>query len=371
MRKCPVILLLLVITSWAGAQVNKDYPMDLAPKDRIMGAIMGVLIGDALGVGCHWYYDLAILKDDFGPWISGYVDPKTDSKNSFVAVARKRFQEGVRAGDVSQTGQIFVLLLESVAEQGTYDRGDFASRVDAFFKTIDGTNYSGRYTDSAMRETWKNRHAGIGWDDLKVGSSAITSEAAQMGVLLAALFYKKAEDVAEQVYRNTTLFYRNDFAIGQTAAYALAIAGFINGVPLKDIKSYPRSIPAEIRSRVAPYADTLTQIETGAAVAWDPAITFDPPRLIAQVYGAHCEIQQLLPAAYYLIHRYPDDFETAVLTAVNSGGNNMARAALTGGMSGAMNGLSGIPKRLIDGLKDHQRLLRLAEKVAAIQSRRP
>jgi len=177
--------------------------------------------------------------------------------------------------------------------------------------------------------------------------------------------------VAEQVYRNTTLFYRNDFAIGQTAAYALAIAGFINGVPLKDIKSYPRSIPAEIRSRVAPYADTLTQIETGAAVAWDPAITFDPPRLIAQVYGAHCEIQQLLPAAYYLIHRYPDDFETAVLTAVNSGGNNMARAALTGGMSGAMNGLSGIPKRLIDGLKDHQRLLRLAEKVAAIQSRRP
>ena len=31
-------------------------------KDRIMGAIMGVLIGDALGVGSHWYYDLENLK---------------------------------------------------------------------------------------------------------------------------------------------------------------------------------------------------------------------------------------------------------------------------------------------------------------------
>jgi ADP-ribosylglycohydrolase len=84
------------------------------------------------------------------------------------------------------------------------------------------------------------------------------------------------------------------------------------------------------------------------------------------VYGLHCEIQQLLPAAYYLVHRYPDDFEKAVLSAVNGGGNNMARAALTGGMSGAMVGLEGIPDRFIKGLKDHKRLLKLAERVAEI-----
>jgi ADP-ribosylglycohydrolase len=27
-------------------------------KDRAMGAIMGTLVGDGLGLGCHWYYDL-------------------------------------------------------------------------------------------------------------------------------------------------------------------------------------------------------------------------------------------------------------------------------------------------------------------------
>ena len=72
----------------------------------------------------------------------------------------------------------------------------------------------------------------------------------------------------------------------------------------------------------------------------------------------------MLPAAYYLIHRYPEDFEMAVLSAVNGGGNNMARAALTGALSGAMAGLRGIPERLISGLKDHERLLRLAENIA-------
>ena len=32
-------------------------------KNRAVGAIMGALIGDALGVGPHWYYDLDQLKE--------------------------------------------------------------------------------------------------------------------------------------------------------------------------------------------------------------------------------------------------------------------------------------------------------------------
>ena len=38
-------------------------------KDRASGAVMGAFIGDALGVGPHWYYDLAELRRDYGDWI--------------------------------------------------------------------------------------------------------------------------------------------------------------------------------------------------------------------------------------------------------------------------------------------------------------
>lgn len=61
----------------------------------------------------------------------------------------------------------------------------------------------------------------------------------------------------------------------------------------------------------------------------------------------------------------PDHFERAVLWAVNSGGNNMARAALTGALVGAMVGASRIPPRLIDGLTNAGELRELAAKVAA------
>ena len=350
---------------------GRSNPTDVPRKDRIMGAIMGVLIGDALGVGSHWYYDLKALKKDFGPWISDYSDPQPNGATRHVDIHKHRYEEGVRAGDVSQTGQLIIMLLESVAEKGTYDRKDFSSRVDKLFEMLDGTRYSGRYTDVAIRETWKHRHDGTGWDDPKVGCNHITSEAAQMNTILAALYYKDATRLIKEAYRNTKLFYYNDIPITDSVSYALVVSGLINDVGLINPKAY---IPYEGLTKYFysidrgsipyfPLLDSPTQLEN---TFFDPEITFEPPHLISKVYGMHCGIQQLLPASYYLIHRYPDNFEKAVLAAINGGGNGMARAALTGGMSGAMVGLKGIPDRFIKGLKDHKRLLKLAEKVAEL-----
>lgn len=82
------------------------------------------------------------------------------------------------------------------------------------------------------------------------------------------------------------------------------------------------------------------------------------------LYGLPCAVYHQLPAAYYLAARFTDDFESAVLHAINGGGQNMARAMLAGALSGAMVGLSGIPQRFIDGLERAEPLLALAEALA-------
>ena len=68
---------------------------------------MGAFIGDALGLGPHWYYDLNELRRDFGEWIDGYTDPKPG-----------RYHDGMKAGQPSQAGYILLLLLGHLLRTG-------------------------------------------------------------------------------------------------------------------------------------------------------------------------------------------------------------------------------------------------------------
>jgi ADP-ribosylglycohydrolase len=76
-----------------------------------------------------------------------------------------------------------------------------------------------------------------------------------------------------------------------------------------------------------------------------------------------CAIYHQLPAAYYLAARFHDDFEGAVLNALNGGGQNQARSILTGALVGAQVGLPAIPKRLLDPLENSSTLTDLAHRL--------
>jgi ADP-ribosylglycohydrolase len=78
----------------------------------------------------------------------------------------------------------------------------------------------------------------------------------------------------------------------------------------------------------------------------------------------HAAIYNLLPTVYYLAARFWQDFESAILNAVNAGGHNQARAMLTGSLVGAQVGLSGIPTRFLEGLNDREELVSLSVRLA-------
>jgi ADP-ribosylglycohydrolase len=78
-----------------------------------------------------------------------------------------------------------------------------------------------------------------------------------------------------------------------------------------------------------------------------------------------CAIHHQLPAAYYPAARFPEDFESAVLHAINGGGQNQARGMLTGALAGAQTGLSGIPARFLKGLENGAEWGDLAKRLAA------
>ncbi|WP_222842114.1 ADP-ribosylglycohydrolase family protein [Endozoicomonas montiporae] len=346
--------------------VVKRYPDNINRSDRVKGAIFGYLAGDALGLGTHWYYNLNELRNDFGDWIDHYQDPKLKGSHSFADISRYRHEQGVRAGDISQTGQLFTLLLESVVATAQYNEADFHHRLDGFFKTLSGESFSGRYTESIIRHMIKRRNEGISWEDRKLASDSDTSDGAQLAVVLA-LFYDDPETLAVEADNLMQPFFESDFIRSNQVVYALTLQAIMKGVQLEELREYlyKQLKNPVIRSLIGGFDNVHTVVN--GAIAWQPdVVRIEPALHVSQVYGMDCQLTHLLPAAYYLMHRFPNNYEQGVLSAVNGGGNNMARAALTGALLGAMNGIQGIPERFVKDLNNSDFYMRLAEKLVSL-----
>ena len=349
-------------------------------EQRVSGALIGAFVGDALALGPHWYYDLDALRADYGSWITDYTDPRPD-----------RYHGGLKAGQSSQAGWLLEMTLRSLAECGSYDEADFCRRMDTeLFPLLDGTPMQGPggYTSQSIREAWRLRvQHGRPWGE--VGGYADNTEAAERTLAIAVRYALQPAALAEHVGGNTLLTQIDPTVGAMTVAFASVLGLLVQGNELNAeisakllqlvrtgqlpfhtvtaagegvVPSGPESArhPGQFAS-----PDALLTPSNIARAAVDPDIRIEPAWKVSLVYGMPCAVYHQFPAAYYLASRFEHDFESAVLHAVNGGGQNQARAMLTGALCGAMVGIGGIPHRFVDGLERAPARLRLAQKVAA------
>lgn len=344
-----------------------------AIRDRIEGALMGAFVGDALALGPHWYYDLDAQRRDYGPWVQDYTAPKAG-----------RYHEGLSAGDSSQAGFIHALVLESILENHGYDQADFCRRLDEeLLAQIDGTPYSGPggYTSQSVREAWAARKAGRAWG--AVAGFADNTESCERTIGLAVRYAFRPAKLVKVVSQNTVLLQRDVTVVALTTAFALVLGQLIAGYQLDaDLPSYLmqevregrlpfHGPPIELEPGVDlaghfPSPEPLIMVSTAVRLAQESFVTIEPASSVAKIYGLPCAIYNVLPSVYYLAARFQGDFGSAVLHAVNGGGQNLSRAMLTGALTGAIGGLQAIPKRFIEGLKQGPRYAALARKFAEL-----
>jgi len=221
----------------------------------------------------------------------------------------------------------------------------------------------------------------------QTGGHADTTEAAERALVLAARYAGTPRKVAETVSANCLLTQADEAIVAMTTAYCCTLALLVRGEKL-DVNLSDKLMDLVKRGELPFHAVTSANLQPPrpgdpdppragkfsspdalltpsymAEAASDPAIKIEPAWKVSIVYGLPCAIYHQLPAAYYLSARFADDFESAVLHALNGGGQNQARCILTGALVGAQVGLAGIPSRFIEGLERSSELLDLAEKL--------
>ena len=348
-------------------------------QDRMAGAILGAFIGDALGLGPHWYYNLEKMREDYGAWIETYTNPRAG-----------RYHYGLKAGQLSQAGYILVLTLESLIECKGYDQEDFCRRMDEqLFPLLDGTPHSGpgNYTNQSIREAWKKRVAEKRpWG--QIGGKADTTEAIERTLAIAVRYALKPSEIATAVTDNAILTQTDETVVSMTVAFGAVLGLLVQGhaldkkisgelmklvgsgeLPFHSVTSGNLKPPMDgeaEKPRAGKFAspDALLTPSYIAEAALDRDISINPPWKVSLVYGMPCAIYHLIPAAYYLSALYGPDFKSAVLNAINGGGQNQARAMLTGALSGAQAGLSGIPEYYLRELENGDKLIAMAKELA-------
>ena len=220
----------------------------------------------------------------------------------------------------------------------------------------------------------------------QTGGNADTSEAAERLSIIAARYALDPAAAGRHAFSNCRLTQSDSLVGQQSVGFACLLSALIRGDALDEIISerlmdLARSgeLPFVAKSSIAANgaADTSFGFASPDAMllpSWiaeaarDPSIRIEPAWKVSLVYGMSCAINFVLPGAYYLAARFSSDFESAVLHAINGGGQNMSRACLTGALVGAQAGLSSIPQRFIDGLSLGEEIVPLARQVAGSAS---
>jgi len=354
--------------------------MEISTKDRAKGAILGAFIGDAIALGCHWYYDLEEQYKDYGKWITDFTSPK-----------KGRYHENEKKGNLSQSGYILKLMIKSIIDNNGYVQEDFCKKLDTeLFTKIDGNPMSGPggYTSQSIREVYRQRvEQKLSWDE--VGSRADTTEAIERTLALAIRYAYEPKMLAKTISHNTFLTQVDDIVGSMTVAFGAVLAQLIKGEVLD--KNISAKLMKMVKSGDLPFhavtSDNLQAPKPGskdpsniglfaspdallspsymAQAAQDEDIKIEPAWKVSLVYGMPCAIYHMLPACYYLAARFKNDFESAILHALNGGGQNQARSILTGALVGAQVGFQNIPQRFIDGLNEKDELLKLADELAS------
>jgi ADP-ribosyl-[dinitrogen reductase] hydrolase len=279
-----------------------------AVRDRAVGAMVGLAVGDALGTTL-----------EFRPRDS--YEPLTD----LVGGGPFRLQPGQWTDDTAMA----LALADSLLECPELDEADLISRFWSWRRhgtySCTGTCFDVGATVSSALRRWQQTGDPVAGstDPMSAGNGALMRLAP-----VAVRWWRDPAVLFDVAVRQSATTHQAPEALSASAAFAALLAEAIAGSP--------RS--AVLAPRTGDYAGAIGSIMLGS---WRGK---HRNAMLSSGYVAHS-----LEAALWAVGRTAS-FKDAVLLAANLGGHADTTAAITGQLAGALYGLSGIPEEWLDKL---------------------
>jgi ADP-ribosylglycohydrolase len=304
--------------------ITEDSAKEVSTEDRLRGAVWGQFVGDAAALGTHWIYDLSELSARFPDGVFGFEAP-----------AAGDYHTSKKPGDQTHYGDGALVLLESIAEHGSFDPRAFGNR---FVETFGSPEYRD-YLDWATKGTLKNykrfrESNSLGDYDFQQGAD--DAEAATASRLAGlAVRHRRDPDLPATIESLTRVCQNNRRAIGYMKLHGLLLVELFLGRDAHDALE-------NAMVRVGPLAPRLS----GELREQTKKVLAEIEKEVTKTtleFGQACPLPQSFPSALHAFLKHSKAFETAILANLRAGGDNAGRGAMLGSWLGAHLGVNAIP----------------------------
>ncbi len=355
--------------------------MQITMKDRLQGSLLGVRIGDALGMPVETMEPMAILDATNMQGITGFVD---------AIQKRLKEQSEFKAGDATDDWQLTRVVAESLIACQGYNQEDMARRhVQAMQQTQAGWGGTTRRSVKELKEYFASGGTqGRSPQTLptpRPESGAGNGIAMKVASIPFAVHLAERDPEGERIWGTHTTFTWVDQLAALTHCHAdamytaYAVASAIAHClyhpvqTIADSKLLLASVIVDldfIRGKSRFYKHTVAG---GHLQVIDPGDTIAQLRKLLPIIGLPERIRQELPPTYTAIDSvpyalgvflsFPTDARKALLTCVNAGLDTDTTAAICGSLLGANGGVSVFPEEWRRFRSDFWEVLNLGEKL--------
>jgi ADP-ribosylglycohydrolase len=292
-------------------------------RDLFEGCVLGVAIGDALGMPTEGMQRDEIKK------LYGYVE-------DFLPSPLGDLKEGEWTDDTEQ----MVILAESIIDRIYLDPNDFASKLVSWAETSSKIR-----TGPTTRRAIINLSRGIPWD--RAGIDSATCGAAMRVAPIGLVYHFNLDLVERYAVISAFVTHRNESAFAGAIAVATAISTIVSDFDEEEMI-------AEVVSRIKKYDPLISEKISYAAEIKDSGLEVAVEKL-----GNSIMTWDVVPMAFYCFFS-SKDFSEAVKKGANAGGDTDSISAIAGAIAGAKFGAKKIPEDWKRRVKDSTYLLKVA-----------
>ena len=312
-------------------------PEDL--RNRCVGAIAGFAIGDALGMPAE-FLSREQIRRYYGKSISCFMKAHPGHASDFLP-----------AGSYTDNTQTMLATAECLIECKKMDPARHADALLSWYRNT----VPHRTPSTANLRACKHLSCGRPWNKSGVFSSGCS---AAMRMTPIGLYFSHAPDALTRAAADNATITHNE---PRARAAAVSVAY----LTARLLHSGERCLPGD---QVLETADHIAHMDEdlAALLRWSTQITHLPPEQALFEIGTSSDAIETIPAAIYCFLKYPRNFSSAVLSAVNAGDASDSIGALTGSFVGTLAGVDAIDRKWMSEVENSDVLIGVGETIAEL-----